>query len=64
MTLRKPELVLFDLGGRYTEKLLKSLELYNDLGLVVSGDTLPKENHNPNHYCSCRFSDPLCSLWI
>ena len=34
-------------GGRHTEKLLKSLGLYDEFGIVVSGDTLPLKKPHP-----------------
>lgn len=33
--------------GRFTEPLLKSLKIYDDFAIVISGDTLPKKKPDP-----------------
>jgi phosphoglycolate phosphatase len=34
-------------GSRFTDKLLKSIGLYDEFGIIVSGDTLPVKKPNP-----------------
>lgn len=34
-------------GGRFTNKLLKSIGLYDEFGIIVSGDTLPVKKPDP-----------------
>jgi phosphoglycolate phosphatase len=35
------------IAGRFTEPLLKSLGIYDDFAIVVSGDSVPKKKPDP-----------------
>ena len=35
------------IAGQFTEPLLKSLGIYDDFAIVVSGDSLPKKKPDP-----------------
>ena len=53
--------------GLFTDRLLRSLGIYDDFRIVVSGDTLPKKKPDPYPllYCAERYqADPARSVMV